>query len=46
MKFEKPKISYPLQKTLTFSVIWKKCKNEHEKYLKKKNRLRYQRFLD
>ena len=30
-KFEKPKISYILQKTLVLSIIWSKCKNEGEK---------------
>ena len=38
-KFEKPKISYILEKILLLSVICGKCKNE--KYLKKKNQLRY-----
>ena len=44
-KFEKPKISYILKKTLVLSIICSKCKNENEKYLKKKNQLRYQKFL-
>ena len=30
-KFEKPKISYLLEKTLVFSIICSKCKNEDEK---------------
>ena len=40
-KFEKPKISYLLEKTLVLSVICSKCKNEGENYSKKKNQLRY-----
>ena len=40
-KFEKPKISYLLEKTLVLSVICRKCKNEGENYSKKKNQLRY-----
>ena len=39
-KFEKPKISYLLAKTLILSIICSKCKNENEK-VKKKNHLRY-----
>ena len=30
-KFEKPKISYILEKTLFLSIIYSKCKNENEK---------------
>ena len=30
-KFEKPKISYLLEKTLVLSIICSKCKNEDEK---------------
>ena len=33
-KFEKPKISHLLEKTLIFSVICCKCKNEDEKLFK------------
>ena len=33
-KFEKPKISYLLEKTLVLSVICIKCKNEDEKSFK------------
>ena len=33
-KFEKPKISYILDKTLVLSVICSKCKNEDEKIFK------------
>ena len=39
-KFQKPKISYLLQKVL-FSIVCSKCKNKDEKYLKKKNQLKY-----
>ena len=30
-KFEKPKISYLLEKTLVLSIICSKCKNEDER---------------
>ena len=41
-KFEKPKISYLLEKTLVLSIICSKCKNEDVKKLKKKkNQLKY-----
>ena len=44
--FENPKISYIFfKKTLCFSIICNKCGNEYEKYLKKKNQLKYQQFL-
>ena len=33
-KSEKPKISHLLQKTLVFSIICSKCKNEDEKLFK------------
>ena len=37
-KFEKPKISYLLEKTLVLSIICSKCRNEDEKlYLNQKN---------
>ena len=35
-KFEKSKMSFLLEKTLVISIILNKCKNEDEKYLKKK----------
>ena len=44
-KFEKPKVSYMLEKTLALSAIWSKYKNEDKKYLKKKKQLRYQKLL-
>ena len=36
-KFEKPKISYLLQKTLVLSIIYNKCKNEDEKIFQEKD---------
>ena len=33
-KFEKPKISYLLEKTLALRIICSKCKNEDEKIFK------------
>ena len=33
-KFEKPKISYILEKTLVLTIICSKCKNEDEQLLK------------
>ena len=33
-KFEKPKISYILEKTLILSIICSKCENEDEKLFK------------
>ena len=44
-KFEKPKISYLLEKTLVLSIICSKCKNEDENYLKKKIQIKYLKFL-
>ena len=40
-KYEKPKISYLLEKTLVLSITCSKCRNKDEKYLKNKNQLRY-----
>ena len=40
-KFEKPRISCLPEKTLVLSIIYRKCKIEEKKYLKKKNQLRY-----
>ena len=36
-KFEKPKISYLLEKTLVLSIICSKCKNEDEKLFKEES---------
>ena len=44
-KFEKPEVSYLLEKTLVLSIICSKCKNEDENYLKKKIQLKYLKFL-
>ena len=33
-KFEKPKISYLLEKTVVLSINCSKCKDEHEKPIK------------
>ena len=33
-KFEKSKISYPVEKTLVLSIIWSKSKNEDAKLFK------------
>ena len=42
-KFQEPKISYILEKTLVLSIIFSKCKTEeiYKKYLKNTNQLRY-----
>ena len=34
-KFEKPKISYSLEKTVIHYIIWSKCTNKDEKLLNK-----------
>ena len=36
-KFEKPKISYLLEKTLVLSIICRKCQSEDEKIFKKED---------
>ena len=43
-KFEKPKISYLLEKTV-LSIICSKCKNEDEKTLKEENPIEILKFL-
>ena len=40
-KFEKPKISYLLEKVIVLSINCSRCKNEEEKILKEKNHLKY-----
>ena len=40
-KFKNRKISYIFLKALVLSIDCSKCNNEDEKYLKKKNQLRY-----
>ena len=44
-KFKNRKISYIFLKALVLSIDCSQCNNEDEKYLKKKNQLRYWRFL-
>ena len=43
-KFEKPKISYILEKTLFLPIICSNVKMKIKKYLKKKNQSRYYKF--
>ena len=45
-KFEKPKISYVLEKTLVFSIICSKGKNEDEKMFKEKESIEMLKILD
>ena len=45
IKFEKPKISYLLEKTLVLSIICSKCKNENEKYLKQEKSIEILKIL-
>ena len=44
-KFEKPKISYLLEKTLVLSIICNKCKNEEEKIFKVKESIEILKVL-
>ena len=44
-KFEKPKISYLLEKTLVLSNIWSKCKNVDEKLFKEKEIMEILKFF-
>ena len=44
-KFEKPKISYLLEKTLVLSIICNKCKNEEEKMFKAKESIEILKVL-
>ena len=44
-KFEKPKISYVLEKTLVFSIICSKCKNEDEKLFKEEKSIEILKIL-
>ena len=39
-KFEKPKISYLLEKTLFLSIVCSKCKNEDEQLFTKKKSIK------
>ena len=44
-KFEKPKISYLLEKTLVLSIICSKCKNEDEKLFKEEESIKILKIL-
>ena len=44
-KFEKPKTSYLLEKTLVLSIICTKCKNEDEKYFKEEESIEMLKIL-
>ena len=44
-KFEKPKISYILEKTLILSIICSKCKNEDEKIFKEEESIEILKIL-
>ena len=43
--FEKPKISYILEKTLVISIICSKCKNEDEKIFKEEESIEISKIL-
>ena len=40
-KFSKTKMTYIFKKTFSLSIAYRKCGHEFEKYLKKKNQLKY-----
>ena len=44
-KFEKPKVSYLLEKTLGLSIICGKCKNEDEKLFKVEESIEVLKYL-
>ena len=44
-KFEKPKISYLVEKTLAISIICSKCKNEDEKLFKEEESIEILKIL-
>ena len=44
-KFEKPKISYLLERTLVLTIICSKCKNEDEKVFKEEDSIEILKFL-
>ena len=44
-KFEKPQIPYLLEKTLVFSIICSKCKNEDEKLFKEEESIEILKIL-
>ena len=43
--FEKPKTSYPLEKTLVLSIVCSKCKNEDQKIFKKEESIEILKIL-
>ena len=45
-KFEKPKMSHILEKTLVLSIICSKCKNEDEKLFKEDESIEILKTLD
>ena len=45
-KFEKPKISYLLEKTVVLSIICSKCKNEDEELFKEEESIEILKILD
>ena len=44
-KFEKPKISYILERAVVLSIICSKCKNENEKIFKKEESTEIRKIL-
>ena len=44
-KFEKPKISYVLERVLFLSIICSKCKNEDEKIFKEEDSIQILKIL-
>ena len=44
-KFEKPKISYLLEKALVLYIIFSKCKNEDEKIFKEEESIEILKIL-
>ena len=44
-KYEKPQISYLLEKTLVLSIICSKCKNEDEKIFKEEEPIEILKIL-
>ena len=44
-KFEKPKISYLLEKTLVLPIICSKCKNKDQKLFKEEESIEILKFL-
>ena len=44
-KFEKPEISYLLEKTLVLSIFCSKCKNEDEKSFKEEESIEISKIL-